>query len=307
MHALMSRLIDYAGLFPPAKLDMDAAVHNYADYLRDDDSWMLGRFIVPVARLDEFEQVALSAMRQTAADETGPWQISALTAPAGTAELEDDLARIATFNRKHEDDDNDLALIDVIELRADSPGAIEHAMERIAGGLLPFFEITLESDPRPSIVAMSAGDCGAKVRTGGVTAQAYPSVPQIAHFIHACAANNVPFKATAGLHQPLRHRSDEMKTEEHGFLNVFIAGALALTDELTVDEIEALLDERSIDALRVDDDFIEWRGRRLRDDSIEDVREEFAISFGSCSFDEPREGLRALGLLEPASAAHAHD
>jgi len=304
IHALMARLIDYAGLFPPAKLDMASTVRNYGDYLVAPDAWMLGRLIVPVARLDEFEVAAITSLRQSAMDESGPWQISALTAPAGSAELESDLERIAAFNEQHEDDEAGLALIETIELKADSVAAVESAMEQIAGGLRPFFEIAIAgTDPRDMIVSMTAGDCGAKVRTGGVTADLYPSTASLARFIHACAAANVPFKATAGMHHPLRHRSDTVGADEHGFLNVFLAACLALTDELRVDDVQALLEERSLDAFDVSDEAIEWRGHRLSDDSIEDVREEFAISFGSCKFDEPRQDLRELGLLDPVAAS----
>ncbi len=303
IHVLMARLVDYAGLFPPAKLDMASTVRNYGDYLASPDAWMLGRLIVPVARLDEFEAAAITSLRQSAMDETGPWQISALTAPAGSAELESDLERIAAFNQQHEDDEAGLALIETIELKADSVAAVESAMEQIAGGLRPFFEIAVDRDPRDMIVAMTAGDCGAKVRTGGVTADLYPSTASLARFIHACAAANVPFKATAGMHHPLRHRSEAVGADEHGFLNVFLAASLALTDELSVGDIQSLLEERSIDAFEIADESIEWRGHRLSDDSIEDVREEFAISFGSCKFDEPRQDLRELGLLDPAAAS----
>lgn len=299
----MARLIDYAGLFPPARLDMAATVRNYADYLASPDSWMLGRLIVPVARLDEFEAEALNALRQSAADETGPWWISALTAPAGSAELAADLERIHAFNERQEDDDGGLALIETIELKADSVAAIESAMEQITGGLKPYFEVAVDRDPRDMIVAMTAGDCGAKVRTGGMTADLYPSCANLARFIHACAAGNVPFKATAGMHHPLHHRNDTVGCDEHGFLNVFIAAGLALTDELGVNDIAAVLEERDIAAFTIDDESIAWRNHRLRDDSIEDVREEFALSFGSCSFDEPRQDLRELGLLERSIAA----
>lgn len=307
LRPLLARLIDYAGLYPPAQLDMSSTVENYARYLAGEDAWMLGRLIIPVARLEEFEQTALTALRQSAADETGPWQISAIAAPAGSAELEADLQRINAFNEKHEDDDAGLAVIETMELKGESVQAIESALDQIAGDLFPFFEIPIDGDPRGLIAAIAEGDCGAKVRTGGASPAAYPSVPNLSRFIHAVASANVSFKATAGLHHPLRAQSDVANTEEHGFLNVFIAACLAQTDELGEADIRALLEERSIDAFRLGDDFIEWRGRRLRDDSIEDVREEFAVSFGSCSFDEPRQHLRALGLLEPASAVHAHD
>jgi hypothetical protein len=64
MRALLSRLIDYAGLFPPAKLDMATTISNYARYREGDDAWMLGRLIVPASRLDEFEEAAQTALRQ---------------------------------------------------------------------------------------------------------------------------------------------------------------------------------------------------------------------------------------------------
>jgi hypothetical protein len=306
LRALLAQLIDYAGLFPPAGLDMAAAVSNYARYREGEDAWMLSRLIVPATRLEEFEQAAQTALRQSAADETGPWSISALAAAAGTAELESEIARIDEFNRKHEDDDDNLAIIDAVELKADSAGAIDSALDQI-GPHFAFFEIPLSSDPKPLIEAMAGEGCGAKVRTGGVTADAIPTPAQLAHFIHCCAAAGVSFKATAGMHHPLRHRARELNADEHGFLNVFIAAALALTDELSERDIKAILEEQSVDAFSIDEDAIRWRDHVLRTVYIQDVREEFAVSFGSCSFDEPREDLRALGLLPAPSAAHAHD
>src|SRR5436853_477841 len=53
LRALLDRLIDYAGLFPPAKLSLDQAIRNYAGYRRGPQAWMLGRFVVPAGRLDE--------------------------------------------------------------------------------------------------------------------------------------------------------------------------------------------------------------------------------------------------------------
>ena len=297
---LLARLIDYAGLFPPAKLDMGATVGNYARYLAGGDAWMLGRLILPVERLDEFEQVALQALRQSAADETGPWQLSVIAAPAGSEELEADLVRIAAFNQKHEDDEAGLAVIETIELGGESVQVIESALDQITGDLFPCFEIAIDDDPRSLIAALADGDCAAKVRLGGPNPEAVPSTANLARFIHAAATTNVPFKATAGLHHPLRRRAEALGADEHGFLNVFTAACLAQTDLLSEADIAALLEERSLDAFRIGEDVMQWRKHRLGDDSIEDVREEFALSFGSCSFDEPRQRLRELGLIEPA-------
>src|SRR5687767_13479617 len=54
LRALLTGLIDYAGLFPPAKLAMEEAARNYFRFRGGPDGWMLGRFLCPAARLQEF-------------------------------------------------------------------------------------------------------------------------------------------------------------------------------------------------------------------------------------------------------------
>jgi hypothetical protein len=296
IRALITRLIDYAGLFPPAKLEMAAAVKNYADYVSSDEAWMMGRLIVPVARLAEFEQHAAALVPKTAQDEPDLWQISALTSAAGSDQLAIDLTAIEEFNLLHEKPKSGRVIVDAIELKADTPEAIDAAMELISDDLYPFFEIAIDRDLAGMIDMLAEVEAAAKVRTGGVTADLYPVPADLARFIAACAAANVPFKATAGMHHPLRHQSDAMGAKEFGFLNVFIAGCLALTSELEEDELREILEVQSIEDFVIDDDGIAWRDHQIETASIEDVRLEFAMSFGSCSFDEPREGLNALGL-----------
>jgi hypothetical protein len=295
LRALLNRIVDYAGLFPPAKLDMASTVRNYKKYLQSGDSWMLGRLIVPVARLAEFEREAADLLPRK--DEDDPWSLGVLAGPAGAPQFAADLEAIESFNIRHEDGVDGRAYIDVLEIKADSAEAIDATLEILPQEYFAFFELPIESDPRGLIATLGDGEAGAKVRTGGVTADLIPSPQNLARFIAACAAANVPFKATAGLHQPLRHHSEFVKAEEFGFLNVFLAGCLAMTSEMDEAEVLQLLQETSIDAIEIRDESVTWRDHRIEADSIEDVREEFAISFGSCSFDEPHEGLRQLNLL----------
>jgi hypothetical protein len=141
--------------------------------------------------------------------------------------------------------------------------------------------------------------CFAKLRTGGVTPQAIPPVPDVAAFLRACAERRLPFKATAGLHHPVRHvhsltyGADAPRAVMHGFLNVFVAAAFAWHGRR---EIEPLLGETDAAAFRFDDR-AHWRDWSLDAAEVRAARQQSAHSFGSCSFDEPIQGLVELGFL----------
>jgi hypothetical protein len=137
---------------------------------------------------------------------------------------------------------------------------------------------------------------GAKIRTGGLEAAAFPSPDQVASFLIAAREAGVSWKATAGLHHPLRRFRQEVGTKMHGFLNVFCGAALAFAgrDEATLVRI---LNEEEAAAFRFTDDAFTWRDHRLDRASLARARAEFALSFGSCSYLEPVEDLKALGLL----------
>lgn len=131
----------------------------------------------------------------------------------------------------------------------------------------------------------------AKIRTGGVTEDAFPSVTDVAAFLRACRKRNVPFKATAGLHHPLRcvkpltYEPNAPIGTMHGFLNVFLAAAL-------LDHAEAILAESDPSAFLFDDDGVSWRDLRVKTEALAAMRSTFATSFGSCSFEEPITELR---------------
>ena len=126
-------------------------------------------------------------------------------------------------------------------------------------------------------------------------------------FIAACQRAGVPFKATAGLHHPLRaeyrltYEPDSPKGTMHGYLNVFLAATLLYSGEKEPTALE-MLDERDPAAFVFDDDGIVWRGKRVSTKEILASRSRFAISFGSCSFGEPIDELAQL-TRRPGSAA----
>ncbi len=304
LQALISASIDYAGLFPPAGLDMPTTTRNFAQYRKHPNAWMLSRLIVPVARLEEFCKSADTLLPHTGEGEG--WRISALTAPAGDPAFASDIDAILAFNDAHDTDESTepAALVDCIELKASSPDAIDHAIDDLPEGLNAFFEIPIDKDARGHITAL-AGEpgVGAKVRTGGLTPDLFPSSTHLARFLTTCAAADVPFKATAGLHHPLRgpfklsYAPDAASHTMFGFLNVFLAAAYAFTDRMSHPDVTRLLEESDPRSITFSDEGVDWRGRRLSTEKLARAREAFALSFGSCSFTEPVEDLKALNLL----------
>jgi hypothetical protein len=293
-------LIDYAGLFPPAALDMPTAMRKYAEYRESEYRWALGRFVIPVARLDEFEGAAEGLLPDGGWEGDDFWRLSAL----GGADLSSDLNRIAEFNEKYTTSDSPagLAIIDTIEIKAAQPADIENAMNLTPANLTPYFEIPINDDPAELIKSIAETEGRAKVRTGGVTADAFPSSFDLARFIKICAEEDVPFKATAGLHHPLRsinkltYAPDSASAMMHGFLNVFLAAAFA-QNGMEVDRLVELLEEKSPEAFQFDSGGATWRDEMIVRGQLRNSRNLLAIAFGSCSFEEPIEDLKEIGLL----------
>jgi len=121
----------------------------------------------------------------------------------------------------------------------------------------------------------------AKIRTGG---DSVPSIEQVANFIRACKNAGIAFKATAGLHHPIRNGA------MHGFVNVFLAAVM-------VERAEEILAEEDPKVFVFGDDGVAWRGHAVTTDAITNMRRDFALSFGSCSFEEPIDDLKELGWL----------
>ena len=289
LHALLERVVDYAGLFPPAAQSMHDAVAEYATQRNSPYSWMLGRFVVPVARLDELSSDVTA--REGAGQ--GTWPISALVSadPAGDVQV------IRAFNRQQ----GGRLVVESVELRAATPEAIDWALSQSDGALERYVEIALEEEPRPLLHAIKRHGGRAKARTGGVAPDDFPTPFNLARFLVACAELDVPFKATAGLHHPMRGEyrltyDGEAAATMFGFLVVFAAAMLARdgADESTVMQ---LLEERDASAFSFADGSLRWRDRGLDTAQVSAARQNFALSFGSCSFREPVDDLHRLGIL----------
>jgi hypothetical protein len=128
-------------------------------------------------------------------------------------------------------------------------------------------------------------------------AAAFPSQYQVAHVIAACRDAEVPLKCTAGLHHPIRRYDESVHTKMHGFVNVFGAGILAQVYHLPEHEIAAVVADENPSHFIFDDKMFTWLDRVVSPGKIQTARQEHMISFGSCSFDEPREDLQLLDWL----------
>ena len=287
---LLSEIIDYAGLFPPASLEMEQAVANYALYREDPNAWILARLIVPVARLAEFE----AAERILPRDSATPWRLSAL---AG-ADLPADLAAIEAFNARQA---AGTPRIDTIELKAGGLAEIRAAKRALPSWLIAYIELPIHDDPHPLVAELAELGMRAKVRTGGVLPEVIPPAVDLLRFLAACAAVALPFKATAGLHHPIRaayrltYAPDSAEAMMYGYLNVFLTAAF-LRAGLALDTALDVLRERDAAAFQFDDRGVAWRGYQLSNTQLMQARQ-LAVAFGSCSFREPIDDLEALGLL----------
>jgi len=295
---LLRDLIDYAGLFPPASLAMTPAVANYDAYSRSEWNWILGRFIVPVSRLGEFEEALAGLPTATPGIGFTNWRLSVLLGSDPSA----DVARIREFNaRIARSGSGRMAVVESVEVKVASAEEITLLSEIIPAELVTYFEVPLSSCS--NCLAAVAG-CGrrAKIRTGGETADKFPVPANVIEFIRRCAAANVPFKATAGLHHPLRsihrftYQPESASGIMHGFVNLFLAAAFSRAG-MESDLAVQLLEEQSAEAFQFDLNGVGWRQCRLSRDEIAAARRSFAVSFGSCSFTEPIDDLRSLHLL----------
>lgn len=307
--ALLAEIIDYAGLFPPAKLPMAEAFGRFLAHRASGDGWLLARFVCPAARLDELTLLIREAdLGQT------PIRIAALGTggddPPGFADaIENDAEAMKAFGELH----RGKASIDVFEVKLPVEGhpsevvdlTFHHLADSASKPPAAFFEIPLTSEPVS--LAMAVADAGhridqnrkagIKIRCGGLEASDVPSIDAVADAISASLVAELPIKATQGLHHPFRHHDSTLDTTVHGFLNLFAASVLARAlypDEAIIGEIVA---EEDPEAFRLTESALGWRNLETGFEGVVDGRYRAMTSFGSCSFSEPRDDLAKLGWL----------
>ncbi|GAC1577606.1 MAG: hypothetical protein NVS3B7_10950 [Candidatus Elarobacter sp.] len=304
--ALLERLIDDASLFPPSSLAMIPALRAHRRHEESAYWWVSGRFVVSASRLQEFE---------TFRDPEVPIELSVIL-DAGAAGAKGDVIRADLARIDHA---GELANVTIGSVEAKLPGAALDAagIGRIAaliGERWPSTDIAFwyetsydagwKTPPDTWLAALAEARAsapahvtlGAKVRCGGAAGRT-PSVADLAQFLIAAHAHDVPWKATAGLHHPYRGMHGvEGGAVPHGFVNLFVAGIALHAGALDAARVGDVLAEEDPRAFVVDPVHVSWRDVRVEAEAVAAARER-CVAFGSCSFDEPVNDLRELGII----------
>ncbi len=259
-------------------------------------AWMLGRFIIPASTLTSSTQPG-----------DGPFSVILDGGSAAATWLESIGSRIGTIAALRETG----VVVEALEISLPAAFSADRApdepLQRLRELLesaklteLPVYVEFARRGPWEAVLerAMSAAEhagFGGKLRCGGLTLEAFPSVDEVADFIAAAVAARVPFKATAGLHHPVRHYNAQSGFTMHGFLNILAAAALAPRGGRAM--LQQVVAEEDPSAFQFEDAALRWKGERIALDELETCRRAAFVAYGSCSFSEPVEDLTALGIL----------
>jgi hypothetical protein len=289
VRALLAGAVDYAGLFPPASLELTRAIGEYLSIRATDERWVLGRFVIPVAALGELAR----SLHQGRFLPEGPPPIP-LAAVIG-AGLLDDIRIIERFNRECAG----AVVVEAVEVKAPTPDGVRHTLAALPSRWIRYLEVPPGAGLPEMLDALKEGEAFAKLRTGGVTPDAFPSPDAVVDFLEGCARRRLPFKATAGLHHPVRgeyrltYAPDAETAPMYGYLNLIGAAALLWTGQSRAEAREVLLASRP-GSFRFETGGLRILGRLVSVDTLGQVRAEFVHGFGSCSFREPLDELAPL-------------
>jgi len=320
--AFMLKIIDYAGMFPPANLDLETAYKNYLNYVTCPDSWMISKFVCNVNVLNELSSLHSKLKKDYNNIKSDNWiNISVLLTGGNSpkeflSNLINDVEIVKTYLSEHIEDN----IIDTFEVKVPEEffsksnsvlkNFIQNSYEIFNdSGLFRcklFLEPPINSNSEYVFNKLSnaiaecnhLGDnAGFKLRTGGITQDVFPSVEQISLAIKITNECKIPIKATAGLHLPIRHFDENIGTMMHGFFNFFGSAILNCKNNLSLKEIREILNDEKPENFKFNKGNFSWNDITIDTESIFNIRDKNVISFGSCSFDEPRDDLKNLGLM----------
>lgn len=270
--ALFTAIVDDAALFPPGSASMPDALAAHPHHKRALYAGLVGRFLCPASRLSELIEV-LPEDHELALG---------LIADSGSDGLGEALRLGQQDHRLN---------VEAVEVRPPDGPDLTESVQRVLETLPPmlaFVELPRVPGWTGGLDAIAAAGRGAKLRTGGLRADAFPTPAELATFVRACVERDVPFKCTAGLHRAIRHRDESTGFVQHGFFNLALATHAAVLGEDAATVTALIAEEQAAPLLSTYEQVSDHEARRTRG---------AFVGFGSCSILEPVDDLTRLGLL----------
>lgn len=315
--ALLSNIIDYAGLLSPSALSREQAIRSYARHRQEAEAWMLGRLVIPTEHLLDLGLQADSApiglnVVAGVSNSTGAMLVS----------MQRELSTFAQFRERFKN----LAHIHALDIKVSllvpdlAPlvvnGLLETVDRQTNAGVTPFFEVNSPAGYRAALAALipllgrpgnssrasihQPAHCespGLNIRCGGRRAADQPTTEELVFAITSCCEHRVPIKFTAGPHEPMRHRDAVSRTCTHGFLNILIAGVLAHARHLGEQQLREAIDDEDFTHFVFEEERLFWKDISVTLAEIKRARLELIRSFTSYQFNDQRASLRLLGLV----------
>lgn len=321
--AFMEKLMDYAGLFPPASLPMETAIRNYIDYTVMPEKWLLGRFVCPAMRLEELPPF----LEDPSLGRVLPLSLAVLSRPEVEKDrfleqFRKDASAVCAFAKRL----GEGARIECYEARlpaeiagtqrpAEAEALLEdmvHLLEAEGAPVRPIFlELGFTEDyhvPVKTLVRALAGfnrvagpdgsvAAGFKIRCGGSDPSDFPDPDQVSYALALLAGSRVPFKATGGIQHAVRRYNPRMRTRVFGFFNLFGAGILAGALGLDQLKLRKVLVDESAASFSFTDKGFSWREHTVGVEEIARQRAAFATTLTTSTYVDPRHELEQLHLL----------
>ena len=325
LETYLSGILDYAGLNPPTNLSLRESFSNFVKHKQSPYSWMISKFVVGSDLLDPLVKLINEYDKSPV-----PFNLTVVAVPSSSLTeykqvVTDVVKQIATMYSVAEKE----IRVPTLEIKlpeeslygSDNRTLIEAVAYTVKimnrSKKLPhqvFFEIPgYDFEPKLCQKVMkvisahnlltqndefdSYSFSGFKIRCGGVEMHQFPSSKYLANAIIFSRDENVPVKFTAGLHHPIRHYNESLEAKMHGFINVFGSAILSYTQDLTVQEVQTVLEDKNPKSFSFTDQYFAWRELAAPLLEIKMLRLLSVTSFGSCSFEEPVEDLKGLKLL----------
>ncbi len=295
----LSKLIDYAGIFPPANLELSLALSNYRSYIQSNHNWIISKFIISstdlkkisIKDINQFNSQNLLNLSIISKNFNKDYNIintflREFSSSVKFSCLETQITNVTNFYNQ---------MIEINDLIKKNKLNISLFFELLSKNWQDNIPLVIDNISRFNETYET--NFGFKLRCGGIKKSSFPAPKYISTVLLQSIKRNIPMKFTAGLHHPYIYKDRQINTNMYGFFNVFLSGMFAKKYDLNKNDIIKILIDKNKDHFQFKENKIKWQSYYITKDEILDYRLKNFISFGSCSFDKPCEDLKDNGIL----------